>query len=90
MTAAHTQTTVLEHAQRACEPFWARRAARAVATLAGPCSGCPNSYAIIAAVTSEEGARVGVCVAYAVAVVVLGFLAMKMWTYPGRGTPQSA
>jgi len=47
-------------------------------------------YAILAAVTSEEGARVGVCVAYAATVVVLGYLAMKMWTYRGGGTPQSA
>jgi len=34
-------------------------------------------YAILAAVTSEEGARVGVCVAYAATVVVLGYLAMR-------------
>jgi hypothetical protein len=45
-------------------------------------------YAILAAVTSEEGARVGVCLAYAAAVVVLGYLAMRLWR--GGGTPQSA
>lgn len=47
-------------------------------------------YAILAAVTSEEGARVGVCFAYAAAVVVLGYLAMKMWTYRGGAAPRAA
>jgi hypothetical protein len=46
-------------------------------------------YAIVAAVSSEEGARVGVCVAYAAIAGVLGFLATKLWTWRGGGTPQS-
>ena len=47
-------------------------------------------YAIVAAVTSEEGARVGVCIAYAAVVVVLGFLATKLWTWRGGGAARSA
>jgi hypothetical protein len=47
-------------------------------------------YAVIAAATSDEGARVGVCVGYAVAAVVLGFAAVKLWNFRRAGaTPQS-
>jgi hypothetical protein len=46
-------------------------------------------YAVIAAVTSAEGARVGVCIAYAAGAGVLGFVAAKLWNWRTGGTPQS-
>jgi hypothetical protein len=36
-------------------------------------------YAVIAAVTSDEGARAGVAVAYTAGAIVLAFLAAKLW-----------
>ena len=47
-------------------------------------------YAIVAAVSSEEGARVGVCIAYAAIAGVLGFAAAKLWNWRAGATPQSA
>jgi hypothetical protein len=48
-------------------------------------------YAVVAAVTSEEGARVGVCVAYGVIAALLSYGALKLWNWRGGGgTPQSA
>lgn len=47
-------------------------------------------YAILAALTSEEGARMGVVVAYAAVAAALGFAAAKLWNWRGGGTPQSA
>jgi hypothetical protein len=47
-------------------------------------------YAIVAAVTSDEGARVGVCIAYAAIAGALSFGAIKAWSYRGGGAPQSA
>jgi hypothetical protein len=46
-------------------------------------------YAIVAAVTSAEGARVGVCIIYAVIAVALGFAAAKLWNWRRGATPQS-
>lgn len=45
-------------------------------------------YAIIAAVTSDAGARVGVCIGYAVGAGLLGFVAAKLWR-GGRAAPRS-
>lgn len=36
-------------------------------------------YAVVNAVTSTQGARVGVCIGYVAAAVVLGLLAAKLW-----------
>lgn len=42
-------------------------------------------YAVVAAVTSDEGARVGVAIGYVIAALVLGFAASKLWnTGAGR------
>jgi hypothetical protein len=46
-------------------------------------------YAIVAAVTSDEGARVGICILYAVIAGVLSFSAMKLWTWRRGAAPQS-
>ena len=47
-------------------------------------------YAVIAAVTSEEGARVGVTVAYVAVAGVLCFLAAKLWNWRRSAAPRSA
>ncbi|HEX5910029.1 MAG TPA: hypothetical protein VFY44_06010 [Thermoleophilaceae bacterium] len=47
-------------------------------------------YAVIAAATSEEGARVGVCIGYAVAAVVLGFASVKLWNFRKTSTAPAA
>ena len=36
-------------------------------------------YAVLAAVTSDEGARVGVAIGYVIGALVLGFAASKLW-----------
>jgi sterol desaturase/sphingolipid hydroxylase (fatty acid hydroxylase superfamily) len=47
-------------------------------------------YAVIAALTAEEGARIGVCVIYAAVAGVLGFLAVKFWNWRAGGAPRPA
>jgi hypothetical protein len=47
-------------------------------------------YAIIAAATSDEGARVGVCIGYAIGAALLSFGAMKLWNRPGRDAAPAA
>lgn len=45
-------------------------------------------YAVIHAVASDGGARVGVCVAYVAGAIVLGFLAIRLWKFrSGPATP---
>jgi hypothetical protein len=41
-------------------------------------------YAVINAVTSEEGARVGVCILYVIISAVALFGAKVLWTRPAR------
>ena len=41
-------------------------------------------YAVIAAVTSDEGARVGVAIGYVIGALVLAFAASKLWNTGGR------
>lgn len=43
-------------------------------------------YAVIAAVTSDEGARAGVAVLYVVIAAALGFVASKLWNAGGGTT----
>jgi hypothetical protein len=42
-------------------------------------------YAVIAAVTSDEGARVGVCIAYVVGAALAVFAASALWRRPAAG-----
>jgi multisubunit Na+/H+ antiporter MnhB subunit len=41
-------------------------------------------YAVIHAVASPGGARVGVCIAYVAGALVLLYLASKLWRRPAR------
>jgi hypothetical protein len=47
-------------------------------------------YAVIAAATSDEGARVGVCVGYAIAAVLLSFAGVKLWSLRRKPAAPSA
>ncbi len=41
-------------------------------------------YAVVNAVVSPQGARVGVCIGYVIAAAVLGFAASKLWRHGSR------
>jgi len=45
-------------------------------------------YAVIAAATSDEGARAGVAVAFVVGAAVLAWAAVMLWRRGGTAAPQ--
>jgi membrane protein YqaA with SNARE-associated domain len=48
-------------------------------------------YAVIAAIASTAGARVGVCIGYIAGAVILSFLAVTLWRRSNRpGAPRVA
>jgi membrane protein YqaA with SNARE-associated domain len=47
-------------------------------------------YAVIAAIASTAGARVGVCIAYIAGAVILSFLAVTLWRRSSRPVAPAA